>query len=261
MDAAYQGDLSRFKSLIAGCPGLLSQRSSISHPNLFQFVVVEGGLGKIPKVSDFVKFTIECGASLDYPLVAAASVNSREIVDQLLDSGASVESCKPWTALEEALYWAHQEMGIYLWRERGAQVRSLRAASELGELELMKEYFDADGNLFAQAGPVRFPFEGVSYSANDVLNQALILSLKNRQYDAASMLIENGADVNSIPPGNHERCTPLHQAVYMNDLEMVDWLMERGAVATIEDPRFKNTAIGWANHFGYDMLAKYIESK
>ena len=261
MDCAYRGDVSGFKSLLAECPELSSQRSSASHPNLFQFIVVEGGLGKIPQVTEFVRSFIDCGAPLDAPLVAAASVNSRIIVDQLLDAGAPIEACHPWTPLEETLYWAHQEMGLYLRQERGAAIASLRAAAELGKLGLMNEYFEADGTLLDCAGPVRFPFEGSSSRSQDVFDQAFILALKNLQYDSASLLLERGANVNSIPPGNHERCTPLHQAVYMNNLKMIEWLISRGAEVGIEDPRFGSTAIGWATHFGYDNLATYISSR
>lgn len=261
MDFAYQGDISGFKLLLTKHPELASQSSSFSHPNLFQFVVVEGGLGKIPLVMEFVQCMIDFGGSLDSPLVAAASVNSRAIVDRLLDSGGSINACQPWTALEEALYWAHQDLGLYLWQDQGASVNSLRAASELGNLELMQDFFDAEGILLEHAGPVLFPFEGVSNSAQDILDQALLLALKNLQYNAAKLLIERGANVNSIPPGNHERCTALHQAVYMNNSEMVNWLMERGAVANIKDSRYGATAIDWAKHFAYDKLAEDISLK
>ncbi len=261
MDAAYKGDLARFQFLVKEDPRLATRRSTTSHPNLFQFIVVEGGLGKIPEPLGFVRFMIGMGAPLDTNLVAAASVNARGILDALLEAGCPVESCQPWTALEEALYWAHQDMAIYLWQERGARVRSLRAASELGALDLMKEFFDASDSLLPHAGPVRFPFGMPSENHEDVLNQALILALKNLQYPAASFLLNHGADINAIPPGNHEQCTPLHQAVYMNRREMVDWLMDRGAVTNIRDPRFHHTAIQWANHFGYQGLAEHMKTR
>lgn len=261
MDAAYEGNLACFKALVKETPQLVSQRSATSHPSLLRFIVVDGGLGKIPEPVGFVQFMIEMGAPLGSNLVAAASVNARAIVDTLLEAGASVESCRPWTALEEALYWAHQDMAIYLWRERGARVQSLRAASELGAIDLMREYFDEDGAPLPHAGPVRFPFGTPSENHEDVLNQALILSLKNLQYNAASLLLEKGADINAIPPGNHEQCTALHQAVYKKNLAMIDWLIDHGAVATVRDSRFYDTAIGWAEHFGYKDLAKHLAAR
>ena len=262
MDAAYAGDLAAFKALLKAQPTIVGQQSSISHPSLFQYVTVEGGLGKIPEAADFARLMIGAGAAMEAPFVAAASVNARDLVDVLLDAGVSIEAGAPWTALEETLYWAHGEMGAYLHETHKARVPSLRAAAALGRVDLMRGFFAEDGGLRPDAGPVRFPF-GIDESnePNDILDQAFLFALKNRQYDAATMLIDMGASVNAIPPGNHEHCTPLHQAVYMNDRDMVDWLIERGAVATIDDPRFNDTAIGWARHFGYDSLAKHIEGK
>lgn len=261
MEAAYGGDLAKFKALVAEDSEIVGQRSSTSHPNLFQFVTVEGGLGKVPRAPDFARVLIDAGAHLDEPFVAAASVGSRELVDVMIDAGVAIEACAPWTALEETLYWAHREIGLYLQRDHGARVPSLRAAAELGRLDLMAGYFAEDGRLLPQAGPVRFPFGNDSAKDQDVLDQAFLLALKNEQYEAAALLFEKGADVNGIPPGNHEHCTPLHQAVYKNDGAMIDWLLVRGGVATIEDPRFNATAIGWAEHFGHHALAARLKTE
>lgn len=261
MEAAYGGDLAKFTALVAEEPEIVGQRSSTSHPNLFQFVAVEGGLGKIPRAPDFARVMIDAGAPLEEPFVAAASVGSRELVDLMIDAGVSIDACAPWTALEETLYWAHRELGLTLQRDHGARVPSLRAAAELGRLDLMAGYFAEDGSLLPQAGPVRFPFGNESTKDQDVLDQAFLLALKNGQFEAAALLLEKGADINGIPPGNHEHCTPLHQAVYKNDSAMVDWLLARGAVATIEDPRFNATAVGWAEHFGHDALAARLKEK
>jgi hypothetical protein len=118
MNAAYAGDLAAFREIITRTPALVSARSSCSHPTLLQFVAVDGDLGKIPRPAGFAQVLIVAGAALDEPLVAAASVNAREVLDAILTAGASA----PWTALEEALYWGYSELATYLWRERGADV-------------------------------------------------------------------------------------------------------------------------------------------
>ena len=262
MDAAYKGDLATFEALLSGQPALAAAASSAGHPSLFQFIAVDGGLGKIPNAVAFARVLIAAGAPMEAPFVAAASVNARDLVELMLDAGVSVEAGAPWTALEECLYWAHGELGAHLQGTHKARVSSLRAAAELGRLDLMRDFFTDDGGLAPEAGPVRYPFgNDESNEPGDILAQALLLALRNRQYEAAALLVDKGADVNAIPPGNHEHCTPLHQAVYKNDRDMIDWLMDRGAVATIEDPRFNDTAIEWARHFGYDSLAEHIEAK
>ena len=262
IDAAYAGDLAAFKSLVQERPQIVSRQSSKSHPSLFQFIAVDGGLGKIPRAVEFARIMIAAGAPMEAPFVAAASVNARDLVDVLLDAGVSVEVGAPWTALDEALYWAHGDLADYLHGTHSAPVRSLRAAASLGRLDLMHGFVTDDGDLGPHAGPVRYPFgSNESNDPADILDQAFLLALKNRRYEAAAELLAIGANVNAIPPGNHERCTPLHQAVYMNEPAMVAWLIERGAVATIKDPRYNDTAVGWARHFGYDSIAERIQGK
>ena len=97
MDAAYKGDLSKFKALLAAQPAIVSLGSSISHPSLLQFITVEGGLGKIPRAPDFARVMVAAGASLEAPFVAAASVNARDLVNLLIEAGVAIEAGAPWT--------------------------------------------------------------------------------------------------------------------------------------------------------------------
>lgn len=259
MDAAYAGDVVAFRTALAADPELVTERNAPKAPCLFQWVVVEGGLHKVPEPLRFVKILVDGGAPLDEPLVAAASVAAEDIVMAILDAGAAIDGAAPWTALEETLYWAHGELGAELVAAHGAQVGSLRAAAELGDEAKTLAFFGVDGSLLDGAGPVRFPFGEVSAREQDVLDQAFLLALKNDQFGTAGLILDRGADVNGIPPGNHEECTPLHQAVYMQRSDMVAWLLARGAVADIEDPRFSATAVGWARHFGHEDIAQQIE--
>ena len=264
-EAAYAGDIETFNTLIADVPDLVKSEPPPDHPNddhpsIFQYVVVEGGLGKIPEPSRFVQTMIAAGGAMDAPLVAAASVNSVEIVDQLMQAGVNIESCAPWTALEETLYWCHLDMAEHLQQKHQAAINSLRAAAELNRLDLMQHYFDDQGRVSAGAGNVVYPFGHVSEDRQDVLDQACFLALRNNQYEAAAFLLERGAELNRIVPGHHEQCTPLHQAVYLNRPEMVDWLLERGARADIEDPRYHHNAVQWARHFEREEMASHIES-
>ncbi len=262
MDAASCNELDRFRGLLDDDPDLLQASSSQSHPNLLQFLVVDGGLGALPDVMPFIDLMLERGASLDGQLVAAASVNALPIVDRLLSAGAGIESGHPWTALEECLYWGHQDLATYLISDCGASIMSLRCASAVGNLDWMARCFDECGELTELAGHVHYPFgTDVSDDPADIMAQAMLLALKNRQFDAASLLLERGADINRTPPGNHEQCTMLHQATTMNDDHMVDWLMDRGARADIRDLRFDEDAIGWARHFGQDEMASHIAAR
>ncbi len=263
VDAAYAGDFALFKSLLQRNPELITQESTDpgDSPNLIQFVVVEGGLGKIPEPVRFLKFLIENGSTAERQLVAAASVNSRELVDTLLGSGVDIDDGAPWTAVEESLYWGHREMAEYLLNAVGAKLKTLCAAAMMGDLDKLKSFFK-DGRLLASVLPIHFPWGKIENStAKDAINQAFLLGLRNKQYEAASYLLDRGAEINAIAPGNHEVCTALHQAAYSNDIEMVDWLIDRGAVATVKDSRFGADAIGWAKHAGHTVMEQHLEKK
>ena len=259
IEAAKRGDLKAFESILDANPALLTEHSSVSHPSLAQFVVVDGGLGSIPRPLEFLDALLRRNVTPDSVIVAAASVNAGTIVDALIDAGASVEAGAPWTPLEEALYWQHRPLAHHLIKQHNAKVSSLRAAAELGRLDLMEACFGVDGAITPAAGEVVYPFGSVCAEAGAILNQALFLALRNRQFVAADALLRRGANPNTIVMGHHEHCAPLHQAVYLDDEEMVDWLLSRRARTDVIDPRFNGTPIDWARHFDRTAILKRLE--
>lgn len=262
-DAAYAGDLALFKLLLESDPDLITQCSTDpgDSPNLIQFIVVEGGLGKIPDPVKFLTYLIDNGSTTYRQLVAAASVNSRELVDALLDAGVSLDECAPWTTVEETLYWGHREMAEYLLNEHGAKLSTLCAAAMIGNMEKLTSFFK-DGKLIASVLPVYFPWGPFEDSTEkDAIDQAFILALRHKQYEVASYLLERGMDINAIARCYHEECTTLHQAAKLNDIEMVDWLIDRGAVGKIKDKRFNKDAIDWAKDQGHTQMVEHLKRK
>ncbi|MGI9316048.1 MAG: ankyrin repeat domain-containing protein [bacterium] len=263
MDAAYSGDFDLFKSLLKSDPSLITQTSSDrgDSPNLIQFIVVEGGLVKIPNAEKFLLFLIENGSTTERQLIAAASVNSRSLVDILLDAGVPLDEGAPWTALEETLYWRHRELSEYLHAVRGAKLETLCGAAMMGNIDKLTSFFK-DRKPIPEVAPIYFPWGEIKGSTEqDAIDQAFLLALRNNQYEAASCLLECGAQINGIPPGNHEECTALHQAVSLNDIEMVDWLANRGALPTIKDRRFSADVFGWAEHQGKADILEHLNSR
>jgi len=264
IDAVYKGDFIAFKSLLRHNPELITQTSSDpgDSPNLIQFIVVEGGLGKIPDAVRFLTFLIENGSTTERQLVAAASVNSKELVDIMISFGVPLTDGAPWTAIEESLYWKHQDMAAYLINEHGAKINSLCAAAMIGDVEKTKRFFNESGTLDSSVLPIHFPWGPIQDSVEqDAIDQAFVLALRNKKYNTASLLLERTANINAIPPGNHEECTALHQAVYLSDIDMVDWLIDRGATGDIKDPRYKADAIGWAGHFKNTVLESHLKKR
>ena len=263
IDAAYAGDFGLFKSLLEQNPELVTQKSTdrADSPNLIQFIVVEGGLGKIPDAARFLRFLIAAGSTTERQLVAAASVNARDLVDVLLDAGSDINEGAAWSAIEEALYWGHRQMADYLLSLPGGEIKTLCSAAMTGNLTKLESFF-ADGKLSESALPVHFPWGPIENSTEkDALEQAFILALRHEQYEAASFLLEKGADINGVARAHHEECTALHQAVYLNDIAMIDWLLDRGATGDIEDNRFGDNAMEWAKKLERSDVESHLKNR
>ena len=261
-EAAYAGDLPGFKSLLNEKPYLLRQVSQDKKdsPNLIQFIIVEGGLGKIPQAKDFLQFLIDQGSSTEKQLVAAASVNARELVDVLIASGISLDDGAPWTAIEESLYWGHRAMADHLINFHGAEVKTLCGAAMLGDLIKLASFFNDDQQLEASVLPISNPWGVIQGSTEeDALSQAFLMALSFKEYAAASYLLERGVKINSRVVAYHVDCTPLNQAVYMNDCEMVDWLIDRGA----KNPQNGEGAdiFAMAKHHGFIELEEHLKRR
>ena len=263
LDAAYAGDFALFRSLLEQNPDLIFQTSTDpgDSPNLIQFVVVEGGLGKIPDPVAYLSFLIDNGSTTERQLVAAASVNARELVDTLIAAGVPIDDGAPWTAVEESLYWGHRKMADYLLNDHGAKLNTLCACAMIGNLEKVTSFFN-DGKPIPSVLPLYFPWGELKDATElDAINQAFLLSLSHKQYEVAAFLLDCGADINARPPGYHVGCSPLNQAVYLNDIEMADWLMDRGAIDQIKDQGPSTEAMEMAKHHGYTQMEKHLKRR
>jgi len=254
------GDLEGLRTLLTVSPDLAAARSTCGHPTLLQMVACEAA-----KLSDPVgaaAILIDAGAPMAEPLVAAASVDAREVLQLLLDRGAAIDASR-WTPLEEALYWRHLELADFL-VARGAKPNSLRAVAGLGSTSELEGFF-ADGELQTQAGPIRSPFpdtvpQGRENEPQDILNNAFVTAVNTGRRQTAALLLDRGAQLNAKPPGFHWRGTALHAAVWHGDAEMVRWLIDGGADPSIQDDLVGADATGWATHHGHPELLVLLQS-
>lgn len=258
--AALLGDLEAFTGHLDATPGLAAARSACGHPTLLQFVAVEGGLGRVPDALRAAAALVERGAPLEEPLVAACSVGFLALVDRLLEAGAAVEACAPWTPLEEAVYWGHRALAEHLRDRYGARVPSLRAAAGLDDLEHVGDFLGGDG-LAANAGPVRYPWGTLEGDAQDVLDQALAVAAANGCAAAAARLLAAGARADVFPPGIHQGGTALHMAALHGHAGLAHLLLDAGAPARLRDPEHDATPADWARHGGYADLAAALDAR
>ncbi len=268
MDSAFHpaiatlltGDLDGLRAVLSSDPELAGRRSSCGHPTLLQMVACEA-----KRLSDPVgaaAILVEAGAELAEPLVAAASVDARDVLVFLLDHGVPIDGRVFWTPLDEALYWRHLELASLL-LERGARVQSLRAAAGLGQVDALTDYFE-DGELLPTAGPIRSPFADTvpaerADATQDLLDNAFVMAAQNGWQACAEVLLSRGADVNAKPPGFHWRGTALHAAVWHGDRAMVAWLLDQEADPAQCDDMVGSDALGWARHHGHLQLLPLLE--
>lgn len=273
--AIKSGDLDGLRVLLDEDPSLGTARSSRSHPTLLQCLALEAL--DVPNKVEMAKLLIDAGADINGPLGAAACIDNVEIAALLLDSGAAINGVGSWSPLEEALYWNNKRV-IDLLLERGASVHNLRMAAALGRVDIMKSLFNNDGSLKPEAGKIDWPFGGVENSnlncqikdelqakvaqwSNDpqeIINNAFVYACMHNQIDAASLLLEKGAQIDAIPPGFDYSGTGLHYAAHNGHRRMVDFLIRRGANVNVKDTKVNSTPAGWAEHGGHNELSQYL---
>jgi ankyrin repeat protein len=267
-------DIERFRALIRADASLATSHSSTSHPTLLQCLVLNGWEG--PGQIEMARILIDAGAVVDGPLSACGSCNNVAAATLLLDSGAAVNGTGGWSPLEEALYWNSQGV-IDLLLQRGASIHSLRIAAGLGRTDLMDAFFADDGRLRPEAGTVNWPwgdlkvievsnldrasrdmlaakFASFTQDRQGIIDNAFVYACMHGHIAAAKLLLERGAEINTIPGGFDYSGTGLHYAALNGRGAMVELLIEQGADVTIQDTKVFQTPAGWAEYGGHPEL-------
>ena len=86
-----------------------------------------------------------------------------------------------------------------------------------------------------------------AHPAQDVLDTALAYAVLNHHYGIADYLLAHGADINTRW-SSHEPSSILHELVFRDDYEAMQFLIDRGIDMTILDYRWNATAEGWARY-------------
>lgn len=279
MRAIKAGDVEKLKELVAEEPSLATSRSTRSHPTLLQCLALDANGN--PNARAMAEVLIEAGAELNEPLGAAASIGNREVAELLLDRGAAIDGTGGWSALEEALYWNNQNV-VALLLERGAKVQNLRTAAALGRTDLIESYFNTDGSLKPEAGKIDWPFgncktiaasnhpaagkqtlsDNVNSWSQDrqgIINNAFVYACMHGHLDAAQLLLDKGAEINTVPGGFDYAGTGLHYAALNGHRAMAEFLLDHGADKTVKDTKVGSTAAGWAEHGNHPELLDLLQ--
>ena len=157
----------------------------------------------------------------DIVLESAVSFDVIDAVAALLDSGAAIDGVDgDGVPMAYAMHFGFVEVAELLGR-RGAK-RDLRFAAGLGELDVVKGWFDADGSLKPGAGALADPYgqelkqRGQSpfrceRTRPNILSQALCFACVHNRLEVADFLLAQGVDINAIVPGLDMKATVLHR--------------------------------------------------
>jgi hypothetical protein len=139
--------------------------------------------------------------------------------------------------------------------------------------------FNSDGTLKPEAGKIDWPF-GEQQNSNlncdikdelqakvtqrsddpqDIIDNAFVYACMHNHIDAASLLLEKGAQIDAIPPGFDYSGTGLHYAALNGHRRMVEFLIQQGAEVNIRDTKVNSTPAGWAEHGGHRQLKEYLD--
>ena len=259
--AIHDGNLVLFESLLAGDPGLATERSRCSHPTLLQCLVLT--IGGQPRLEAAIRALAERGAELTDPLIAACGVDNVSAAAALLDLGASIDGNGKWSPLEEALYWGSRN-ALDLLLSRGAAIDSLRKAAGVGRIDSLELCFTETGELTKAAGFVRWPWfekpipDSIRFDRQQIVDNALVYAAAWCRIDAANVLLARGANINARPAGFDFTGTPLHYAALNGRWKMTTFLLEHGADPAARDGKVDNTPDGWAKHGGHQELAEHL---
>ena len=252
-DAIISGDLETLDKLLRRQPGLARQRSAREHgATLLHYVSangVEGYRQKTPKnIVDIAQLLLRAGAEVDAVAdvydgdcttlgLVATSVHPREagvqepLLQLLLDHGAKIDqpgSAGRRASLVFACLANGQPQAARFLAQRGAPL-DLETAAGIGDLALVRTFFDPDGSLRGS-------------ETREQLQRGLVWASGYGHKDVVEFLLERGADVREAAGLAQP---PLHMAVVGGQVESVKLLLARGA-ATEQLNAYGGTALGQA---------------
>lgn len=262
VDAVVSGDVATLQAMLRDDPSLVHARSTRRHHcTLLHYLGANGVEGvrqkTPPNAVDVAKLLLDSGAEPDaladlynhrcstmsmlvssvHPAKAGLQV---ALAETLLDYGAQLAGPgTSWSsATLTALTFGYLDTAEALARREGA-VSDLPTAAGLGRV-------DDTARLLPGADAAR-------------LQLALALAAQLGHAEVVRLLLEAGADPGQFcPEGFHSHATPLHNAVWNDQDDVVRLLVDAGAPLDVQDKIYLGTPLDWAIYGDKTAAAEFL---
>ena len=184
-----------------------------------------------------------------------------DLVRALATGGASLNGTRDDGApLGTALLFGYTSAAETL-ASLGARVDNLFFAAGLGDEARVREFFADDGSLRAGALGTYAPpvAKGLASEPHEIVQEAFHFAVTHGRVPVAEFLLARGADVNGRTTGQHCEL-PLMQVLFVRELELVPFLLKRGADPSLRDNKRKQTPLESARDSGPADLVELLES-
>lgn len=146
---------------------------------------------------------------------------------------------------------------------------------------LIEDFLGSDGRLKPEAGTINWPwgdlkaiedsncdrggkaklaakFASWTHDRQSIMNNAFVYACMHGHIGAATLLLQHGAHVNTIPGGFDYSGTGLHYAALNGHRSIVEFLIEQGADVNLKDTKVGATPSDWANYGGHPEIEDYL---
>lgn len=252
VDAIVAGDDAGLKKLLRENPELVQARSTREHRSTLLHYVSANGIEdfrqKTPKnIVEIARMLLDAGAEVNaeseayggrstalgltatscHPEAAGVQI---ALMDLLIDRGARIDGSAGSSTVNSCLHNGRGAAAEYL-ADRGARL-DLEGAAGVGRLDLVRQFFGADGALEPSATREQMAY-GFTWAC-EFGRDAVV-----------EFLLQHGM---SVGAELKHRATGLHWAALAGQAETVKLLLERGAPVGVADTTYGGTPLGWALH-------------
>jgi Ankyrin repeats (3 copies) len=246
------GDTATLERLLHENPDLTQARSPRKHYATLLHYVGSNGVEyfrqKCPKnIVAITKMLLQAGADVDavadiygksttfglaatsiHPVLAGVLI---PLLETLLAAGATMDAPAGTGSLVNACLHNGRAAAAEFLALRGARL-DLEAASGVGRLDLVKNFFHDDGSLKPTATKTQ-------------LNDGFCWACQYGRLNVVEFLLDQRFDITAN--GAHGQ-TGLHWAAYGGHLDIVKLLLKQKPLIDVKDKRFQSTPLGWAIH-------------